>query len=960
MPCVGMLGRGDTCKTAHQGGYTAEQGTGDRGYTCLNHTESQTTFVDGYANKESEDVTDVEVNSESTNTYDEAECIQGECDISENDHIVSDKKVTYVDNCVERQSTSLENSPDTSLITNSTQSLQEYTIKRYPLSVLSVENADYKHRNRSEEFSAALSVDTDTLTKICEFAAALSVDTDTESSSDTSSLNGYHTSREKDSESKENVTPGMAVEAHATSGDFDDVTRGFTGVVLDLREVNILDLSEVNAMMKEVRSGSSVSDCTEDSGIGTESLSPKHASTSTPATKHGRCSSKDGLPLFNFTSISDMSPISEINNNKIDATWSTDTSLNDVTRNVDDMCDHSLDFYDSGVSGLYNNTDTLTICQNGYNETNQQTHSITPYSKEIKILINDQDLSDISDQESISVDRRPPHIIPAGVRKIMDITSQISAMPSILRRRRNDSSSSASSRLSNRRSWCSGSLRTPPPPSFPAPPTPQLSRLLSGDIPPPSPRLPRQRSFSNRSSWCNDSVFTNSSSSSDSSRSASPTPSINHVTSNHTPSTPTRCVNDSTMTNYSVPRMAATQRGPRPSSGLWVKAVSSSSSPRPVRRSRSSCSALKPHIKTLHQNSTNSQTTSSKNDSISNGSQPNGTCPSYRQAVETYKPVISGKSLQRLPDDHRLREYKSDGGDIVQQKANKMQLELLRSKKIIEKDLSERLDEQMEQQDNLVGIMKRSMVHTRPKHQVMAANREVKKVIHSEVITDPDTNTKYHKISINLGNYCCDVQAKVVNNLVKISGKTPKQQGSETDTSRLQKEIDVEFSASAVNVAKLDVLQMGDQVIIGVPFWSSKDRVPAYNSEEFAQDRNLKGEVMDNTDYSRVKELSNDTIEQNAEYLNGSSQPTRRKKQRIAYLESLYKSLQLNWPPLTPVHYEYMSGNYVGDNSKHECHVHKQDQELTGLDCMLFIDIQEVIQMAKHKDRGTTDNDSKD
>ena len=39
--------------------------------------------------------------------------------------------------------------------------------------------------------------------------------------------------------------------------------------------------------------------------------------------------------------------------------------------------------------------------------------------------------------------------------------------------------------------------------------------------------------------------------------------------------------------------------------------------------------------------------------------------------------------------------------------------------------------------------MKRSMVHERPKHQVLAANREVKKVIHSDIIQDPDTKTKY-------------------------------------------------------------------------------------------------------------------------------------------------------------------------------------------------------------------------
>lgn len=65
--------------------------------------------------------------------------------------------------------------------------------------------------------------------------------------------------------------------------------------------ISVLDLSDVTGMMTEVRAGSPVSDCTEDSGIGTESLSPKHPNISTPVLKNikkFKKSSKNHITFF--------------------------------------------------------------------------------------------------------------------------------------------------------------------------------------------------------------------------------------------------------------------------------------------------------------------------------------------------------------------------------------------------------------------------------------------------------------------------------------------------------------------------------------------------------------------------------------------------------------------------------------------------------------------------------------
>ena len=65
--------------------------------------------------------------------------------------------------------------------------------------------------------------------------------------------------------------------------------------------------------------------------------------------------------------------------------------------------------------------------------------------------------------------------------------------------------------------------------------------------------------------------------------------------------------------------------------------------------------------------------------------------------------MISSKAVNRNPDDRSIIAQTPDGGDQAEQKASKMQLQLLQSKKIIEKDLSEKLEEKLEQQDNLVS-----------------------------------------------------------------------------------------------------------------------------------------------------------------------------------------------------------------------------------------------------------------
>jgi len=201
------------------------------------------------------------------------------------------------------------------------------------------------------------------------------------------------------------------------------------------------------------------------------------------------------------------------------------------------------------------------------------------------------------------------------------------------------------------------------------------------------------------------------------------------------------------------------------------------------------------------------------------------------------------------------------------QKATKLQLNLLKNKKVIEKELSERLDEQMEQQDLLVGAVRRSMVHARPKHQVQAVSAEVKQVIHSDVVVDDDTKKKCHRVEVMLGNYCNDVTTSVSGHSVLIVAST-------SEGPNFSKEISIEFP-DKVEMQDMRIKQEEDKLIMQVPFKPVSVDILALLPPPPAE--------------------------------GDPNNPM----QRIAFLEGLFKSMNMSWPPEgATAHYQYLTGNW--------------------------------------------------
>ena len=473
-------------------------------------------------------------------------------------------------------------------------------------------------------------------------------------------------------------------------------------------------------------------------------------------------------------------------------------------------------------------------------------------------------------QAPITPHKRPPHIIPPEVRRIMRVTSQ-SAPSSPLGRRRVQSEYIP-------HSPCMSPFRTPPP-SFPAPPSPAASRLLAGHVPPP---CERRRPRRNRLSWDpSRSDFSFDLDSPWSSRSSTPNPQYldgdlrfnlrghPHGTRGTSPEGSTKG-SGSSGSDTSGEVASVLRNPPRltlnlaaaSAAGVGSETNSVTSSPR-SRRRVVSCSSPRPHL---------------------NAPPSPGFSPSVRprprvrsrasQALTPHKPVIRSKSADRalhLPGDHRLQTKPCNPNDVLQ-KASKLQLDLLKSKKVIERTLSERLEEDMEKQDELSSAIKRSMKEPRTKDQVKAANRKVKKVIHSDVVEDPETLTKYYKVEVDLGNYTNDVSSKVIMQTVKITGTTP-------DVPKYTKELTIEFP-DTVNMERIDILQIGQKMILGVPFKSSARRKPSL------------------TEVLEPEGDPNDPM------------------QRISFLEGLFRSLKLPWPPEgATAHYEYLTGRFMGDEN---------------------------------------------
>ncbi len=240
--------------------------------------------------------------------------------------------------------------------------------------------------------------------------------------------------------------------------------------------------------------------------------------------------------------------------------------------------------------------------------------------------------------------------------------------------------------------------------------------------------------------------------------------------------------------------------------------------------------------------------------------------------IPTIKPRNTDQNVALMKTSHGLvGKAIAVPPDKVMQNASKMQLDLIKNKQVVEKELSQKLENNMEKRDSLAGVIKRSMNNERCKDQVKGANAELSNIVSDDVEEDYDNKTRTYKVKIQLGDYTHNITAKKISDFkVIISGSTK-------DGPRLTKEIDIEFPR-AVDMQHLDIVQIGSKMEIRVPYkyWKPKPTLD---------------EAMVALECDPTNIFS-----------------------RLSGLEFMFRRAGLPWPPEGgDAHYEYLTGRYMDE-----------------------------------------------
>lgn len=198
------------------------------------------------------------------------------------------------------------------------------------------------------------------------------------------------------------------------------------------------------------------------------------------------------------------------------------------------------------------------------------------------------------------------------------------------------------------------------------------------------------------------------------------------------------------------------------------------------------------------------------------------------------------------------------------QLANPMQLDLIKSKKQIERDLSLKLEKTMTNSDNLLGAISKSMNEVRTKDKVKCANKEIGNVIKTCDIFDEELKRKLYVVSISLGKYVCDVKTKKDDFKVKITSST-------NESPKFTKTMELQFPPN-LEMNKLEIIQIKEIITITVPYQMTE-----------IKDVPLSSEILIEKDPSDWRN-------------------------RVSFLQNLFQSLNMQWPPEgAGAHFEYLT-----------------------------------------------------
>ena len=159
--------------------------------------------------------------------------------------------------------------------------------------------------------------------------------------------------------------------------------------------------------------------------------------------------------------------------------------------------------------------------------------------------------------------------------------------------------------------------------------------------------------------------------------------------------------------------------------------------------------------------------------------------------------------------------------------ASEKQTRLIQSKAYMEENLKKKLDEKIDETDDLISGLKDCQLKKTTREKVVSATKEVQNAVKPQIVRDPVTSLRSYKVNLNMGQYVSDITHVTNSREVTVIGSTAGEQ-------KFTKEMKVQFPIN-VNMETLNVQVEGEIVEVEVAFkrWSAssnfighKDRTP--------------------------------------------------------------------------------------------------------------------------------------
>ena len=159
----------------------------------------------------------------------------------------------------------------------------------------------------------------------------------------------------------------------------------------------------------------------------------------------------------------------------------------------------------------------------------------------------------------------------------------------------------------------------------------------------------------------------------------------------------------------------------------------------------------------------------------------------------------------------RIVRHRSSKGKGQEPKAvaTDLQKALLTTKKVIERQLTDIVNERIET-DNLVGALKRSMTKPTPREKVASATHEIHEIIQKGVIHE-ENGSKVYQVRVQMGPFTGNINYTQDGHTVIVEGST-------VESPIFTKEIKVEFPTQGLDMELLSVHSEGPVVELNVPY----------------------------------------------------------------------------------------------------------------------------------------------